>query len=320
MRKNLVIIPHGELSILPFEALIKSRPDYKKVDYKSLDYLLNDYQFSYAYSANLLFKDRVKRTKRNKPDLLAFSYSNQINPQREYNEILGSSREINNISKLVDGTYYKGIEATESAFKSMAPQFDILHLAVHGKANDDSKSGNSLVFKNESDSANDGILYSYELLNLSLNARLVVLSACETGLGKRFKGEGIFSMARSFAYAGSESIIMSYWNANDNATAEIMENFYKHLVDGATVNAALKNAKVIYMKNAEELTAHPSTWAAFVALGNMGTPIFQPKNIYAGMIWYVILGIIILSGVFFLLKKPGYKLKSSIRTRIMIDN
>ena len=306
IRKNLVIIPHGELSILPFESLIKSRPAYTKVDYKNLDYLLNDYQFSYAYSANLLFKERIKRTKSDEPALLAFSYSNQINPQTKYNEIIGSSREINNISKLIDGTYYKGLEATESAFKSMAPQFDILHLAVHGKANDDSKSGNSLVFKNESDSANDGILYSYELLNLSLNAKLVVLSACETGLGKQFKGEGIFSMARSFAYAGSESIIMSYWKANDNATAEIMENFYKHLVEGATVDAALKNAKIVYMKNAEELTAHPSTWAAFVALGNMGSPVFQGKNNYAGMIWYFILGIIMLSVIFFSKKtRPG---------------
>ena len=301
--KNLIIIPHGKLSVLPFESIIKSLPDYRNVDYKNLDYLIKDYQFSYAYSANLLFKNRINPPSRPRPKLLAFSYSNELSRQERRDELIGSSREINNISKLVRGTYLKGTDATESAFKSAASEFDILHLAVHGIANNNSNLSNSLLFKNESDSANDGILHSYELLNLDLNARLVVLSACETGLGRQFKGEGIFSMARSFAYAGSESIIMSYWKAKDNATAEVMGNFYRYLVDGATVDNALREAKIAYIEGAEELTAHPSTWAAFVPLGDMGTPIFQNHNASLGTLWYFVLASIAALIILFRVKR-----------------
>ncbi|MDN5216199.1 CHAT domain-containing protein [Fulvivirgaceae bacterium BMA12] len=301
--KNLVIIPHGKLSVLPFESIIQSLPDYQKVDYKNLDYLIRDYQFNYAYSVNLLLKNKIKTQGKSQPKLLAFSYSSESNSQKKKNEIIGSSKEINNIARFVNGTYYKGNQATESAFKSIASQFDILHLAVHGIANNESMLSNSLLFKNEMDSANDGILHSYELLNLNINAKLVVLSACETGLGKQFKGEGIFSMARSFAYAGCQSIIMSYWKANDNATAQVMGSFYNFLVEGATVDKALRHAKISYIDKSEELTAHPSAWAAFVPLGDMTTPIFKNENISARTIWLFSLACLLILAITYLVRR-----------------
>ena len=286
---DVIIIPHGKLSVLPFESLIQSIPNVQKVDYKNLNYLVKDYQFSYAYSANFLLKDKSKLGNKTRPRFLAFSYSGDSNNQKKKNEIIGSSREINNISKFIKGSFYKGPDATETTFKSLASQFDILHLAVHGMANNQSKLSNSLMFKNERDSVNDGILHSYELLNMDIKAKLVVLSACETGLGKQFKGEGIFSMARSFAYAGCESIIMSYWKANDNSTAEVMRFFYKYLVQGVTIDKALTIAKRAYINQGEELTSHPSTWAAFVALGDMNTPIFNNQKASTNIYWYVLL-------------------------------
>ena len=303
LNKNLVIIPHGKLSILPFEPIIQSLPNDQKVDYKNLDYLIKDYEFNYAYSVNLLLKNKIKIRDNSQPKLLAFSYSNESNNQKKKDEIIGSSKEINNIARFVNGTYYKGNQATESAFKSIASQFDILHLAVHGIANNESMLSNSLLFKNEKDSANDGVLHSYELLNLNINAKLVVLSACETGLGKQFKGEGIFSMARSFAYAGCQSIIMSYWKANDNATAQVMGSFYNFLVEGATVNNALRNAKISYIDKSEELTAHPSAWAAFVPLGDMTTPIFKSENTTARTLWLFFLACLLILSIAYLVRR-----------------
>ena len=307
LNKNLVIIPHGRLSVLPFESIIKPVADYNKVDYKNLSYLIKDHQFSYAYSANLLFKTKTKQQAISKPKILAFSYSNEFHKPKNRDEIIGSSKEINTISKFVKGTFYKGQYATESTFKSTASQFDILHLAVHGRADDESKLSNRLLFKNELDSTNDGVLHSYEVLNLNIDAKLVVLSACETGLGQQFKGEGIFSMARSFAYAGCEAIIMSYWKAKDNATADIMGSFYKYLVDGATVDKALRKAKISFINESEELTAHPSAWAAFVPFGDMSTPIFQNQNASAEVLGYFFLISVITLILWYMAKNKAFK-------------
>jgi CHAT domain-containing protein len=98
---------------------------------------------------------------------------------------------------------------------------------------------------------------------------LVVLSACETGLGKIEQGEGIRSLGRSFMESGAQATIISLWNVNDKSTAFIMTDFYKHLKAGITKDEALRQAKLDYLKNATTQNSHPYFWAAFIPAGDM---------------------------------------------------
>jgi CHAT domain-containing protein len=116
----------------------------------------------------------------------------------------------------------------------------------------------------------DSRLYGYEILAQSFPADLVVLSACETGLGKVVRGEGLMSLARAFSYAGARSLVTSLWNINDQSGQQLMAEFYKHLNEGLPKDEALRQAKLSYLANApDNARAHPRYWAAFIPTGNM---------------------------------------------------
>jgi CHAT domain-containing protein len=106
----------------------------------------------------------------------------------------------------------------------------------------------------------------YEIFNLKLNADLVVLSACETGLGKEVKGEGLIGLTRAFLYAGTPSVVVSLWQVQDRSTAELMVRFYRHLKNGQPSKAeALRQAQLELIRHGT--FAHPYYWAPFVLVG-----------------------------------------------------
>ena len=111
--------------------------------------------------------------------------------------------------------------------------------------------------------------YAKDIYNLSLNADLVTLSACETGIGELKRGEGIISLARAFAYAGAKSIVTTLWSVNDVRTSELMEHFYKNLYKGMDKDAALWQAKKDFLKAHKGMSAHPYYWAGFIPIGDM---------------------------------------------------
>ena len=97
----------------------------------------------------------------------------------------------------------------------------------------------------------------------------MVLSACDTGLGKLETGEGIRSLGRSFAEAGAEVILFSLWNVYDESSSEIMIHFYRQLVAGYPIDEALRMAKLQYLQDADEIMRHPFYWSGFIATGDM---------------------------------------------------
>ena len=112
----------------------------------------------------------------------------------------------------------------------------------------------------------DGLLQVYEIFNLRLNADLVVLSACETGLGKEVKGEGLIGLTRAFMYAGAPSLVVSLWKVQDLSTAELMVGFYRSLKNGSLSKAeALRQAQLELIRKGQ--LAHPYYWAGFVLMG-----------------------------------------------------
>jgi CHAT domain-containing protein len=113
----------------------------------------------------------------------------------------------------------------------------------------------------------NGYLRSHEVFNLKLEAELVVLSGCRTGLGKEIKGEGLYGMTRGFMYAGARRVLVSLWDVQDQATARLMSDFYRELLSPKHVNtaAALRAAQVAIWR--DQRWQAPYYWAAFVLQG-----------------------------------------------------
>lgn len=151
-------------------------------------------------------------------------------------------------------------------------QYRYLHFATHGVLDTERADLSALLLSlvDESGKPQDGFLRAYDIYNLSLSADLVVLSACQTGLGKEYKGEGLVGLTRGFMYAGAARVVVSLWNVNDRATSELMAKFYQKMLPknadaGERPAAALRSAQIEMWKQ-KQWTA-PYYWAAFMLQG-----------------------------------------------------
>ena len=143
-----------------------------------------------------------------------------------------------------------------------------MHFATHGFLDSERPGLSSLVLSmvDANGEAKDGFLRANDIYNLKLPAELVVLSACQTGLGKEVKGEGLIGLTRGFMYAGASRVVVSLWNVNDKATADLMTKFYeKMLKQGERPAGALRAAQVEMWK--QKQWQSPYYWAAFVLQG-----------------------------------------------------
>jgi CHAT domain-containing protein len=167
-----------------------------------------------------------------------------------------------------------GLKATDfNASRALAKsrqlnEYRILHFATHGLLNSERPELSGLVFSliDREEKPQDGFLRLHEVYNLQLNADLVVLSACETGLGKEVKGEGLIGLTRGFMYAGAPRVVASLWNVDDLATAELMKLFYQRMLkDRLPAGAALRAAQLELSR--QKRWASPYFWAGFVLHG-----------------------------------------------------
>jgi CHAT domain-containing protein len=167
-----------------------------------------------------------------------------------------------------NSTVLTGEAATESRFKSEPlNDFKILHLAVHAIPSTRYPERAALVLGRDPSSGEDGLLQEREIAGLSLNADLVTLSACHTAVGKLEGEEGVTSLAHAFLVAGGKAVVASLWSVQDDYTTELMEQFYHHLAEGQDKAAALRQAKMDFMKKHGD-SMLPSYWAGFVIVGD----------------------------------------------------
>jgi len=148
-------------------------------------------------------------------------------------------------------------------------QYKYLHFATHGLLDTEREGLSALVLSlvDEQGKPQDGFLRAHDLYNLNLPAELVMLSACQTGLGKEYKGEGLVGLTRGFMYAGAARVMVSLWNVNDIATATLMKAFYKKLKQGLPKDDALRQAKLELLRGQQQAWRHPYYWAPFVLVG-----------------------------------------------------
>jgi CHAT domain-containing protein/Tfp pilus assembly protein PilF len=147
-------------------------------------------------------------------------------------------------------------------------QYRYLHFATHGLLDSERPTLSALVLSlvDDSGAPQDGFLRAHEIYNLNLPAELVVLSACQTGLGKEIKGEGLVGLTRGFMYAGAARVVVSLWNVNDKATSELMAKFYQKMLKGGQRPAAALRSAQVEMWRQRQWQA-PYYWAAFVLQG-----------------------------------------------------
>jgi CHAT domain-containing protein len=145
------------------------------------------------------------------------------------------------------------------------------------------------------------MLNTYELFGMNLNARLAVLSACNTGSGRLIEGEGIMNLARGFIYAGVPSIVMTLWSVEDQTSATIVKKFYRYLDNGEPKDEALRKAKLDLLDEGDMLHAHPYYWAAYVSIGDY-SPMPSSKPFWLKL-FFGLVGLVAIIGIASVLKQ-----------------
>ena len=300
---ELKIIPHGVLFNVPFETLkwkdkllLESMPVHYALSLeKSYEKRSNDGEVQKMFAG---FAPRYGT-----PALEGATLGEggpPINLRGNLNDIPETRVALLKLSKLFDGKIWMEKEASKASFIKNAPEYRILHLAMHGKVHEGESKLSKLYFNEEESSG----LTIREIQAMDLNADLVVLSACETNVGTLKKGEGPMSLAYAFQYAGAKSVLSSLWSVPDLQTSKIMVEFYRQLKFGLNKSGALQKAKLKYLENAVGMERHPSFWAGFIILGE-DAPIRYSTFNYAYLLW-VGLGLLIL---IFLAKQFGIGFK-----------
>lgn len=271
---QLIIIPEGSLSTIPFESLVTDLKIEEELSYSDMPYLIQKYNISYDNSATLFVqrKKEIETYQGETEDILlvapiSFSTIAYQGLTGRLNDLPGSRNEIDEIKFLFKANQREADLLTEEdATKSNLTSEEIkrykyIHFATHGMVNE-SEPNLSRIF------LQDGSLYSGDIYNININADLVCLSACETGLGKISKGEGIIGLSRALLYAGAKNLIVSLWTVADESTSKLMIDFYNNHLYSSTYNTfsgALRKAKLSLIQ--DEQYNKPYYWAPFVLIG-----------------------------------------------------
>jgi CHAT domain-containing protein/tetratricopeptide (TPR) repeat protein len=251
----LTIVPYGPLHQLPFHAL-----------YDGSHFLIENYQVNYLPASSLLVHFSMRNSKQNIASIsaeisdkrpLVLGYSDNGHLQRIHDEA-------KTIATLLGGNCYLEKESTIARLIQQAPSSPIIHLATHGQSRLDNPNFSYVRLA-------DGQLNAIDAFNLDLQkCELVTLSGCETGLALSGGGDEQLGLSRAFLAAGATSLVISLWPVEDNATNELMQRFYWHLLQGESKVQALRTAQCSFLHQTESMYAHPYFWAAFRLVGDVG--------------------------------------------------
>ncbi|MGM0588100.1 MAG: CHAT domain-containing protein [Bacteroidota bacterium] len=283
-KHSLLIVPDGSMHYLPFEVLLTD-------DQSSQSYLITNYEISYIPSATLIWQNRNRDEVSERPDrLLAMAplFLDAINktytpepirsdsitplPLTRY-EVESIAKEFQNDGGLMSWLWDQPepsvlleSQATEAYIKSAdLSDYKYLHFATHAYIKEEYPNLSGIQFYVD-DGPEDGVLLANEVYNLDIDADLVVLSACETGLGKVVEGEGIIGFTRPFLYAGASNLMVSLWKVADRSTAEYMIDFYEHALSGESYTTASRKAKLKMIQSGQ--FSDPWYWSPFVLIGH----------------------------------------------------
>ncbi len=298
-KEKLIIIPDGPLYTIPFESLISGASESNSMSQR--DFLVKHFAFSYHYSANLWLYSTQQDDASQETAFIGFapvfgqetrdgyilvneagsSHSrlrgDAGDPGSAVSQLPATEEELRAIILLFESQRKKAVgyfhrQASEDNFKTADMQdYDLIHIATHSLKDEGQHQLSGLIFsppgevRQPRQPGEDGILYSGEIYNLHLDARLIVLSSCESGVGKLIKGEGVMAMNRGFFYSGIRNIVFSLWKVEDRSTSRLMIEFYRNILQGYPFCQALQKAKLAMIR--DPFTAFPKYWSGFVLVG-----------------------------------------------------
>ncbi len=297
--QRLLVLPDGPLYQLPFAALVRELPSQQPSSSESVgrrwQYLLEWKPVHFALSASLYAELRAHRAPPPADwPLVAFGAPmfqgipvtgsavalkdlGPVSPGRpgfELPELPATREEVERIAALFQGgRVYVGAEVTEERVRELPPRVGLLHFATHVRLDERHPLDSALVLsapEPRDDGQANGLLQVWEIFEgVRVDAEMVVLSACESALGREVQGEGLIGLTRAFHFAGARSVVASLWPVADAATAELMVRFYGHLCLGRSKDEALRAAQLELLGGAigPETTA-PYYWAAFQLSGD----------------------------------------------------
>lgn len=303
--KKVVIIPDRELFNLSFETLTpKPMRSFKDLVTNSL---LSKYDISYNFSL-LLYKDK-RKVMDYSSEFIAFAPGFNTEMKEEYKLGIKDSVKLDKTyltllpqpfsedlvkqyAHIFNGDYFVNENASKDLFISQAREHKIIHIGTHAESNNISPELSRLIFAKKTDGKenyDENSLYSYEIYNIDLSSNLAILTACETGKPTYQAGEGMISLAHAFNYAGSESILTSLWEIDEESSAKIVQLFYDNLSKEMPKDEALRKAKLDYLATAEGRTAAPQYWAGLVLIGDTA-----PIDLSSGVAWwwYLLAGVV----------------------------
>ena len=277
---DLIVVPDGKLHLLPFAALANSG-----------QYIVASHVVSVVPSGTVLDLLRHRNSdsahlslsylgvaawiSKPPPITLIASIRRAISEpdRRELVALPESRNEVETISTAFPPpkTILLGARATETNFKRLPlGHYEVIHLALHGYADPEFPERSALVFAPETPPIDDGLLQVREIRQLHLNADLVTLSACDTGVGP-VDEEGVANIENAFIEAGAQSVVSALWEVNDHATADMMIDFYRQLGRGQSKAEALRQAELDTLKSGQP----PSSWAGFELDGEPSGSLFH---------------------------------------------
>ncbi len=296
---KLIIIPDGILTKLPFEALLVNASEVNEA-YSELPYLIQDFEISYHFSATLWHYQYCKPpTKHKQPPSstylgIAPVYSDSSNtelpktttyPSLEHSEemvsatrsrVIGgldckelvySEEEVCAIEKMfslqgADGKTLLHQEATISKFSNEVRQYRYIHIAAHADFKESRPELTGIIFSPEEQSTGQSVLYLTDAYNLQINADLVVLSCCDSGIGEEVNGEGVFAMNRGFLYAGARNVVFTLYKVYDRQSSHLVQQFFHYVLEGMPFGSALRYAKLDMIK----IKNTPLFWSGYVLI------------------------------------------------------
>ena len=237
--KHLIIVPHGPLHFLPFHALQKGE-----------EYLCDAFTVSYAPSATVFSLCQEKSASLSTRSLI-LGIADERAPQ-----ILD---EVQSVAALLpQSALHVGDQATSSLLREKGPQSGLLHIATHGVYRQDNPMFSGIRL-------GDGYLNLYDLYRMRLNAKLVTLSGCATGMNFVAAGDELLGLQRGLFCAGATTLLLSLWDVHDQSTSQLMQLFYREYIRAGNMAGALRHA----MQELREQDPHPYFWAPFVLVGKL---------------------------------------------------
>ena len=264
---HVIIVSDGKMSSIPFETLLYRSPENDSCDYADMCFLIKKYAISYNYAGSL-YDPQIKMVNSN-GNVLLFAPVD-FSTYSELSSLPGTMNEVTALDTMFKKhavtNLYTHSDASRTVLTSDSiSRYTIIHLATHGSV-DEEKPELSCIYTSGTTEEDDRI-YSGDMYNMHLNAGLVTLSACQTGLGKISKGEGMIGLSRALFYSGADNIMVSLWKVSDNSTQLFMTDFYKNYLNAgnAPYFQAAREAKLQLLHS--EKYSSPYYWAAFVLIG-----------------------------------------------------